>query len=39
VRGRKVGFISLTAVHQRRAPTAVCSGVVDMPWPKAMVME
>ena len=39
VRGRKVGWISLPPFISAAAPTAVCSGVVDTPWPKAMVIE
>ena len=31
--------MSLPPFISAAAPTAVCSGVVDMPWPKAMVIE
>ena len=39
MRGRKVGSISLPPFISAAQPTAVCSGVVETPWPKEMVIE
>ncbi|MNE71193.1 hypothetical protein D3C80_1670460 [compost metagenome] len=39
LRGRKVGLIRLPPLIRAAAATAVCKGVVAMPWPKEIVTE